>query len=316
MNNNNPTLENLQNRTVQNLPVKLIYADSDFAVFDKGTTEFYGEYDEYISDQPIDDKIIWHKDLTEADLKKLPAVFSCKLGIMLNQVFYTIYSKKKMRQALQSPAHEAALIDRLMDSMKTKATLAINEKIVEVLSDKDNYNANAWQEISSDEANIDSQDKVIAFLKLIKRAYNAMDTVSTDYNKGYQKPGNSAWNQVLTNCETPKSKVFTIDPDLLDDLNLYFLSDVNRDSELNPHKIFKKVIPKKLKNGVLCAMNDEKSVVYRIINDDGVKEAETLGGGMKKFAWEIEVVGGMIPFTNSWALVKKEKGKATASGSK
>jgi hypothetical protein len=24
----------------------------------------------------------------------------------------------------------------------------------------------------------------------------------------------------------------------------------------------------------------------------------------------------MLPFTNSWALVKKEKGKATASGSK
>jgi hypothetical protein len=26
---------------------------------------------------------------------------------------------------------------------------------------------------------------------------------------------------------------------------------------------------------------------------------------MKKFAYNIEVVGGMIPFTNSWALVSK-----------
>lgn len=33
-----------------------------------------------------------------------------------------------MRQALQSPAHEAALIDRLIDSMKTKANIIINKK--------------------------------------------------------------------------------------------------------------------------------------------------------------------------------------------
>jgi len=58
MNNNNPVLENLQNRTVQNLPVKLIYAQNEYAVFDKGTSDFYGEYDEYISDQPIEDNVI------------------------------------------------------------------------------------------------------------------------------------------------------------------------------------------------------------------------------------------------------------------
>jgi hypothetical protein len=54
MNNNNPTLENLQNRTVQNLPTKSIYATNDFNVFDKGATEFYGDADEYISDQPLE----------------------------------------------------------------------------------------------------------------------------------------------------------------------------------------------------------------------------------------------------------------------
>jgi hypothetical protein len=26
---------------------------------------------------------------------------------------------------------------------------------------------------------------------------------------------------------------------------------------------------------------------------------------MEKFAYHVEVVGGVIPFTNSWALVKK-----------
>jgi hypothetical protein len=54
MTNQNPILENLQNRVVQELPIKLIYADNDFAVFDKGTSEFYGDNDEYVSDQPLD----------------------------------------------------------------------------------------------------------------------------------------------------------------------------------------------------------------------------------------------------------------------
>jgi hypothetical protein len=36
---------------------------------------------------------------------------------------------------------------------------------------------------------VDSLDKAIFILKLIKSAYNGMDEVSTTYNKGYQKPG-------------------------------------------------------------------------------------------------------------------------------
>lgn len=304
MNNNNPILENLQNRSVQNLPIKSIYASNDFNVFDKGTTEFYGDSDEYISDQPLEG-VQWNKDLSEKDFKNLPAVFSAKLSIIVDDIVYTIFNKKKMRQALQSPAHEAALIDRLVDSMKTKANIILNKKLVEIISDKDNYKESAWQEISAEEAQIDSQDKAINVLKLIKKAYNEMDEISSDYNKGYQKPGTTVWNEVLTNCETPQSKVLTIDPEILDALEIYFLADVARDSNLNPYKIFKKVIVKKLENNVLTTIHDEKSVVYRIINDEGIKEAETLGGGMKKFAYNIEVVGGMIPFTNSWALVAK-----------
>jgi hypothetical protein len=50
----NPVLENLQNRVVQEAPVKLIYADNDYAVFDKGASEFYGEENEFISDQPLE----------------------------------------------------------------------------------------------------------------------------------------------------------------------------------------------------------------------------------------------------------------------
>jgi hypothetical protein len=54
MNNPNPILENLQQRVIQEQPVKLIYADNDFSVFDKGSTEFYGSEDEFISDQPLE----------------------------------------------------------------------------------------------------------------------------------------------------------------------------------------------------------------------------------------------------------------------
>jgi hypothetical protein len=48
-----------------------------------------------------------------------------------------------MKQALQSPAHLSALIDRLIDSMKTKAITVLNKKIIEVISTKENYKDSA-----------------------------------------------------------------------------------------------------------------------------------------------------------------------------
>src|SRR5437764_10809361 len=96
--------------------------------------------------------------MTEATFKKLPPVFSCKLGIIMDDVFYTVFNKKKMKQALQSPAHQTALIDRLIDSMKTKAITTLNKKIVALISDKDNYKDSAWEEISADDAKIESLD--------------------------------------------------------------------------------------------------------------------------------------------------------------
>jgi uncharacterized protein YktA (UPF0223 family) len=299
----NPILENLHQRVIQEQPIKLIYADNDFSVFDKGSTEFYGSEDEFISDQPLEG-IKWAKNLEGKDFKKLPAVFSCKLGILLDEVFYTIYNRKKMKQALQSPAHLSALIDRLIDSMKTKAIVVLNKKLIEVISTKENYKNSAWVEISQEEANITTLDKAVAILKRLQSASNGMDEVSTNFNKGYQKPGDTTWNEVETNCETSQSKVLTIDPDFLDDLEIHFLADVARDSNLNPYKLFKKVITKKLENNVLATIHDEKSVFYRIINPEEIQHEKTLGGGMEKFAYHVEVVGGMIPFTNSWALVK------------
>jgi len=52
--NTNPLLENLQQRVVQELPIKLIYANNDYSVFDKGTSEFYGDNEEFIGDQPLE----------------------------------------------------------------------------------------------------------------------------------------------------------------------------------------------------------------------------------------------------------------------
>jgi uncharacterized protein YktA (UPF0223 family) len=188
--------------------------------------------------------------------------------------------------------------------MKTKATTQLNKKIAELIATKENYKDSAWVEISQDEATIDTLEKAITILKLLKSAYNGMDEVSVKYNKGYQKPGDTTWNEVETNCESKNSKVLTIDPDFLDDLEIHFLADVARDSNLNPYKLFKQVITKKLENGVLATIHDEKSVFYRIINPEEIQHEKTLGGGMEKFAYHVEVVGGMIPFTNSWALVR------------
>ena len=227
----NPILDNLQQKTVQEQPIKSIYAQNDFAVFDKGASEFYGAEDEFISDQPLEG-IKWKKELEGKDFKKLPAVFSCKLGIITDEVCYTVFNKKKMKQALQSPAHQTALIDRLIDSMKTKAVTTLNKKIVSLISTQENYKDSAWVEISQEQATVDSLEKAIVILKLLKSAYNGMDEVSTTYNKGYQKPGDTTWNDVEANCETKKSKVLTIDPDFLDDLEIHFLADVARDSNL------------------------------------------------------------------------------------
>jgi hypothetical protein len=49
----NLIFENLENRSVQEAPLKLIRAHNDFAVFDKGTTDSYGSEDEFIGDQPL-----------------------------------------------------------------------------------------------------------------------------------------------------------------------------------------------------------------------------------------------------------------------
>ena len=188
--------------------------------------------------------------------------------------------------------------------MKTEATIVLNKKIAEVIAIKENYKDSAWVEITEDQAEVKDLEGAVKILKLLKSAYNGMDEVSTKYNKGYQKPGDTTWNEVETNCESKNSKVLTIDPDFLDDLEIHFLADVARDSNLNPYKLFKQVITKKLENNVLATIHDEKSVFYRIINPEEIQHEKTLGGGMEKFAYHVEVVGGMIPFTNSWALVK------------
>ena len=83
----------------------------------------------------------------------------------MDDVFYTVFNKKKMKQALQGPDHQAALIDRLIDSMKTKAVTTLNKKIVSIISDKDNYKDSAWVEITEEQATIDSLvEKGLLFL--------------------------------------------------------------------------------------------------------------------------------------------------------
>jgi len=61
----------------------------------------------------------------------------------MDDVFNTVFHKKKMKQALQSPAHQAALVDRLIDSMKTKAVTTLNKKIVSLISDQNHYKDSA-----------------------------------------------------------------------------------------------------------------------------------------------------------------------------
>lgn len=298
----NPLLENLQERVVQEKPLKLIYAKNTYHVFDRGSVEYNGAYGEWIGDQPLEG-VQWDKELTSDDLKKLPDVFSCKLPIIHDKVYYTIINKKVMKRALQSPTEMAILVDRLTDSMKTKPVLDINQALTAIISNPDNYRT--VKEISEDDATIDDMDKAINALKLIRKASTAMLEPDTEYNKGYQKPGSTTWNQVLANSESKNKQVLIIDPDFLEDIEIHFLSDVNDDSSINPYKIFKAVIPKKLDNNMLASIQDEKSLSYQIINEDGITTEQVFGSGNTKFGYHVTVVGGMIPFTPAWCLVKK-----------
>ncbi|RPB18018.1 hypothetical protein L211DRAFT_871927 [Terfezia boudieri ATCC MYA-4762] len=113
-----------------------------------------------------------------------------------------------------------------------------------------------------------------------KLAFRLTDSMKTkpvsDLNKKMIK-------LVVTNCESRKTQVLTIDPDWLDDLEIHFLSDVGNDSELNPYKIFKDVIRKKLENGVKATLHDEKSLAYKAINQGGVKSETVFGSFNVKF---------------------------------
>lgn len=301
----NALLENLQERVVQEEPLKLIHETNLFKVFDKGIEQkFNGAFLEWEGDQPLEG-VEWNRKLKSSDLDDLPDVFSCRLGIFLNKVYYTIYNEEEMQQAQESPEKAAQLAFRLNDSLKNKPISDLNKAIVKFICTKDNYNTKAWQEITADEAKIDSQDKAIAILKMIKSASNAMLEPSQDYNKGYQKVGTTPWNKVTTNCESRKTQVLTIDPDWLDDIEIHFLSDVGRDSELNPYKIFKEVVLKKLENGVKAALHDEKSIAYKAVNMGGIQVEKVFGSFNTKFGYRVKFVGGMLPFTNSWALAVK-----------
>ena len=301
----NPVLENLQERVIQEKPIKLIHAKTVYSAFDRGNIEeFNGAYSEWIGDQPLEG-VKWKKRMKDDETDDMPEVFSCRLPIILDKVYYTIINKRAMKRALQSPVETALLLDRLTDSMKTKPITDINKKITEIICKKENYNTKAWEEVEADDLKIDSLDKDIAILKKIKAASNAMLEISDKYNKGYQKPGNTTWNKVDTNCESQKSQILTIDPDFLDDLEIHYLADVARDSELNPRKIFKEVIKRKMEGKAKVFIHNEKSVAYQAINDDGIKVKEEFGSGSTKIGLHVTVVGGMIPFTNSWALVSK-----------
>jgi len=99
----NALLENLQERTVQETPLKLIYAENLYKAFDKGSEQnFNGAFLEWVGDQPLEG-IIWNKKLKSKNFEDIPDVFSCRLGIFHDKVYYTIINESEMQQALQSP---------------------------------------------------------------------------------------------------------------------------------------------------------------------------------------------------------------------
>src|SRR5207253_9706936 len=89
---------------------------------------------------------------------------------------------------------------------------------------------------------------------------------SKDYNNGYSTPTNpNTFHEVETNCESEKSQVLVIDHSFIAAIETYFLSLVNNDSSINPYKIVKEVIRKKLIGNTKAVILDAKSLAYQII---------------------------------------------------
>ena len=95
----NVFLENLQDQTIQEKIIKLIHANNPFAVFEKKNIEYNGSYSEYIGTQPLEG-VQWDKDLSSADFKEIPEVFSCFLEITLDMVYPSIINKKVMQRSV------------------------------------------------------------------------------------------------------------------------------------------------------------------------------------------------------------------------
>ncbi|CAH1764425.1 20233_t:CDS:2 [Entrophospora sp. SA101] len=132
----NEFLTTLTQKIVQERVLKLIHANNPFQIFAKTNIEYNGAFGEYIGTQPLEG-VKWKKELTGEDFKKLPIVFSCRLPIMLDNVYPSIQNKQVMKRALQSPALMAELSERLIDDIKTQATRDIKKKVLEKLCPTD-----------------------------------------------------------------------------------------------------------------------------------------------------------------------------------
>jgi hypothetical protein len=287
--------------------LKLInHAVNYFAVFGKKNIEFYGSYAEYLGTQPLEG-VKWSKDLTGEDFKKLPEVFSCTLPADLDNVYPSIINKRVMKRAMQSPELMVQLAERLIDDIKTEAARDIKKKMISIIGASENYKNSAWFEWTADECRIDTLDKAIAVVDWIYATSGEMLEESTNYNKGYQKPGSREWNEVLVNSESRKDLIVFIDTSFYNPLRTRFLAGIpDGNNWVNLKADFGQVIEMKLPNQAKVIIRDKNSVAYTIIAEDGIEEELIKASGSTKLYFHPTIISGNIPFANAAsALVAK-----------
>jgi len=299
----NPYLENLQERVVQERVLKLIHANNPFQIFAKTNIEYNGAFGEYIGTQPLEG-VKWKKELTGEDFKKLPEVFSCRLPIILDNVYPSIQNKQVMKRALQSSILMAELSERLIDDIKTQATRDIKKKVLEKLCPTDPtdiYHDNAitnWEQ-----GKIDSLDKAIEVINWIYEQADNLLEESVDFNKGYQKLGSNDWNEVITNSESYKDLVVYISPDWFNALRVRFLSDVADNKWVDLKNDFAEVKSLKLPGTYKIMIRDKESFAYTIIAEEGINSELIAASGSTKFYFHPTMIGGIIPFKNASVMV-------------
>ena len=211
-------------------------------------------------------------------------------------VYYSINNKKVMIRAVQSSSLFAELSERLIDDIKISASWIIKQMMINIITNKDNYNERAWHEWDSEEFNLNEVEKAENIITWIYEISSEMLQESTDFNKGYQKPRSTEWNEVVTNSLSRKDLYIFIDPSINNPLKIKYFDDIQNLGIVNLKEDFGGVFETKLPNNVKIVIRDINSLAYTVISEEGIDSETIKPSGSTKFYFKSTIYSRQYPF--------------------